>query len=213
MFLHVSLCPQEGESTWAGTHPRQVHPQTRYTPSRYPPDRYTPSDQVHPRDQVHPLAGTPWAGTPTRTRCTPRARYIPLGSSGCWEIRATSGRYASYWNAFLFNLISLHWQPLMSISYLNWQLPSHFVGITVQNETISTGDTAISLHTPVPFRVLQETFQFGKQGFLVSLELKFLSPPGKVSILGGEGRGEGWNSRLNKNGAFCGIFTFGFYSS
>ena len=25
------------------------------------------------------------------------------GSSACWEIRSTSGRYASYWNAYLFN--------------------------------------------------------------------------------------------------------------
>ena len=42
----------------------------------------TPPGQVHLR-QVHPLAGTP-----------PR-------SSACWEIRATRGRYASYWKAFL----------------------------------------------------------------------------------------------------------------
>ena len=26
------------------------------------------------------------------------------GTSACWEIWATSGRYASYWNAFLFNI-------------------------------------------------------------------------------------------------------------
>ena len=53
------------------------------------------------------------AGTPPGTRYTPRAgtppgRYTlqadtpPSRSSACWEIRATSGRYASYWNAFLF---------------------------------------------------------------------------------------------------------------
>ena len=34
---------------------------------------------------------------------TPRSRYPPRSSS-CWEIRATSGRYASYWNAYLFKL-------------------------------------------------------------------------------------------------------------
>ena len=28
------------------------------------------------------------------------------GSSACWEIRATSGRYASYWNAYLFFITS-----------------------------------------------------------------------------------------------------------
>ena len=41
-----------------------------------------------------PRADTPWgADTPPATD-TPR-------SSACWEIRATSGRYASYWNAYL----------------------------------------------------------------------------------------------------------------
>ena len=55
--------------------------------------------QVPPPGQVHPQTRyTPWAGT------TPG--YIPQGpgtpplSGACWEIRATSGRYASYWNAF-----------------------------------------------------------------------------------------------------------------
>ena len=33
----------------------------------------------------------------------PPGRYTPR-SSACWEIRATSGRYASYWNAFLFSM-------------------------------------------------------------------------------------------------------------
>ena len=49
----------------------------RYPP---PPGRYTP---------------LPQAGTPP-------GQVHPPGSSACWEIRATSGRYASYWNAFLF---------------------------------------------------------------------------------------------------------------
>ena len=72
----------------AGTPPRQVHPLGRYTPlGRYsprqvPPNRYT-------------LAGTPlgrytpWAGSPPAT--------VHAG------IQSTSGRYASYWNAFLLN--------------------------------------------------------------------------------------------------------------
>ena len=41
--------------------------------------------------QVHP----PWTGTPPQSG-------TPPGSSACWEIRATSRQYASYWNAFLF---------------------------------------------------------------------------------------------------------------
>ena len=45
-----------------------------------------PPDQVHPPpwDQVHPP---------------------PPGSNACREIRATSGRYSSYWNAFLCNIL------------------------------------------------------------------------------------------------------------
>ena len=85
------------------------------TPGRYtPPGAGTP-----PPGQVHPLLGryTPWAGTPSPGRYTPLGRYTPgqvhpwagtpyrqvhpPRSSACWDIRATSGRYASYWNALL----------------------------------------------------------------------------------------------------------------
>ena len=54
---------------------------------RYMPGRYTPR-QVTP-GQVHPLAGTPPAAT------------VHAG------IRSTSGRYASYWIAFLFTILKL----------------------------------------------------------------------------------------------------------
>ena len=53
-----------------------------------------------------PRAGTPPTPPPAGT---PPGRYTsgrytpPPGSSACWEIRATSGWYASYWNAFLFS--------------------------------------------------------------------------------------------------------------
>ena len=48
-----------------------------------------------PPGQVHPPG-----------RYTPQTRYnLPAGSSACWEIRATSGRYASYGNAFLFTFV------------------------------------------------------------------------------------------------------------
>ena len=36
---------------------------------------------------------------------TPTADTPPPESSACWDIRATSGWYASYWNAFLFFLL------------------------------------------------------------------------------------------------------------
>ena len=111
----------------AGTPPqdqRQVPP-SRYTPGtrgRYTPpgpETGTPPQgqrQVHlqgpeagtpPWDQrqVHPPAGTPPTGT------SPQQVHSPAGTppwqvhpqcSACWEIRVTSGRYASYWNAILF---------------------------------------------------------------------------------------------------------------
>ena len=49
-------------------------------------DQEPPQDRHPPRDQAHP----PGPGTP------------PSRSRACWEIRSTSGWYASYWNAFFF---------------------------------------------------------------------------------------------------------------
>ena len=127
MFLHPSVShsvhggggqclgrytPGTGYTPWDQVHPQdQVHPPgTRYTPWNqvHPPrTRYTPRDQVPPQDQVHP-PGTrytpqdqvhpPGPGTPLRDQVHPPR---------CREIRATSGRYASYWNAFLFRYTCL----------------------------------------------------------------------------------------------------------
>ena len=66
-------------------------------------------DSVH-RGGVCPIAC--WDRPPS-----PRSRHPPPEEdtpgeqtpqySACWEIRATSGRYASYWNAILFILLLL----------------------------------------------------------------------------------------------------------
>ena len=39
--------------------------------------------------------------------CLPqcRGRHPPPRSSACWEIRATSGRYESYWNAYFLSCV------------------------------------------------------------------------------------------------------------
>ena len=104
-----------GGSTWAGTPcrytPRQVHPQTGTPHPRQvhlTPGRYTPW-QVHP-----PGRYTPWAGSPLGKYTHPLDRYtLQAGtspqSSACWEIWATSRRYTSYWNAFLFSLSVWIW--------------------------------------------------------------------------------------------------------
>ena len=64
-----------------------------------------------PLRQIPPEQTPPWANTPSGQtlplgRHPPMQTPHPLGRhplhSACWEIRATSGRYASYWNAYLF---------------------------------------------------------------------------------------------------------------
>ena len=78
----------------------QVHPPGPGTPPR---TRYTPQVRYTPLDQVH----LPGPGTPPGPGTSPRTRYTPPGPGtppGTREIRSTRGRYASYWNAFLFCL-------------------------------------------------------------------------------------------------------------
>ena len=107
------MCLSTGGREYLGRyHPGQVHP---------PGTRYTPWAGTSPWDQLHPPTHPPpWSDTPPRTRYTPLGPGTPPGQvhpppqgpgtpprttyppcSACWEIRATSGRYASYWNAFL----------------------------------------------------------------------------------------------------------------
>ena len=77
------FCPRGGGGQYLGRYPPGPGTPSRAgTPpgTRYPPGRYTPRRTRYPR-----------AGTPP--------------SSACWEIRATSGRYASYWNAYLFGKV------------------------------------------------------------------------------------------------------------
>ena len=78
-----------GRSTWAGTPRDRVG-----TPPR--PDSYSP----RPGRYTPLLPGRYPLGT--RQVHSPGTRQVPRPpSSTCWEIRATSGRYTSYWNAFL----------------------------------------------------------------------------------------------------------------
>ena len=124
ILLHLSVILFTGGSTWAGTPLGQVHPLAGTPPGqvtalgRYTPLAGTPPGQVHPLGrytpkQVHPLGRYPHPSplgryTPRLGRYTPRQVHPPgqvhplPRSSACWEIRATSGWYASYWNSFLF---------------------------------------------------------------------------------------------------------------
>ena len=75
------LGPPRNRPPRPGTHPQSRHPRTRY-----------PS----------------WVRTPSLDQATPGSRHPPGAdtprSSACWEIRSTSGRYASYWNAILWQI-------------------------------------------------------------------------------------------------------------
>ena len=75
-YHHPSPPPPE-----AGTSPEQTPPRSR-----------------HPREQTPPLPGSrpPRAVSPPGSKHPPRSRQPPLADGYC------CGRYASYWNAFLF---------------------------------------------------------------------------------------------------------------
>ena len=77
------------------TPPDRAHPPRPDTPrTRHPPSRHTPRTRHTPPDQAH----TPGPGTPP-----PGANNPPREADA--SIRSMSGRYASYWSAFLFTLI------------------------------------------------------------------------------------------------------------
>ena len=106
--------PREQTSPWeqtppgADTHQEQTPPRAdtlqEQTPpqSRHPLGADTPKTDP-PRANIHPLEQTP-----------PRSRHSPPGKQtppkppsrkADYGIRSTSGRYASYWNAFLFSIV------------------------------------------------------------------------------------------------------------
>ena len=106
LCFYTCLSVHRGE--YLGSTPRdQVHPPGPGTP---PGTRYTPRDQVHP-----PEPGTP-PGTryppPPWTRYTPQDQIQPPGTRYTPPRPSTPlppgdgyccGRYASYWNAFLYS--------------------------------------------------------------------------------------------------------------
>ena len=110
MFLHLSviLFTGDGGSTWACTPPpgqaKQVHPPAG-----------TPPGQVHPpavSGQVHPP--TPIAGTPPGQVHPPTA----------WAGTPTPYRYASYWNALLYNMHIVNWthEHVYCLLEMEWHL-------------------------------------------------------------------------------------------
>ena len=86
--------PPGADPPGADTHPPGADtPQSRH-PLRSSPLEQTPPPSRPPWEQTPPGADTPSGADPPREADTPP----PEADSG---IRSTSGRYASYWNAFL----------------------------------------------------------------------------------------------------------------
>ena len=92
IFLQACVCPREGGLPQC---------MLEYAPpgadTRLPSICHTPNfEQTPPRGEYPPEQTPSWEQTPPRSR-------IPPGTDS--SIRSTSGRYASYWNAFLFKNI------------------------------------------------------------------------------------------------------------
>ena len=93
---------------WDTHPPGQTHPWA--DPPGQTPLGQTPLGQTHPWSRHPPPPGRhPLGRNPAGQ--TPPWADTPLHSA-CWEIRATNGRYASYWNAFLFILFLTHLHKL-----------------------------------------------------------------------------------------------------
>ena len=78
-------------------HPEQTPPRADIPLGADPQSRHLPGTDI-PREQKPPRSRHP-----PRSR-SPQSRHLPgvdtPQSSACWEIRATSGQYASYWLQF-----------------------------------------------------------------------------------------------------------------
>ena len=88
--IPLSRHPWSRHPLGADTHPGADTPRSKHPPEQTPPRADTPWSR-HPREQTPPRADTPPEQTPPS----------PGADSG---IRSMSGRYASYWNAFLYKI-------------------------------------------------------------------------------------------------------------
>ena len=124
VFTRVCHSVNTGGGVFASVHAGIPSPRSRHPP----PGADPPGTDTPPRSRHTPGADTPQEQTPPGSRPhlganTPPGSRHPLpppeADSG---IRSMSGRYASYWNAFLFkNINSLHWTHRRKYSEMfNW---------------------------------------------------------------------------------------------
>ena len=93
--------------------PCHAHPQATYAPLPHtPPAMPAPP----PHMPASPAMHTPWATHPPRP-CTPPVTHAPLPCipPRHYDMWSMSGRYASYWNAFLYQVRTLTHLKIVSI--------------------------------------------------------------------------------------------------
>ena len=112
MFLQASVILSTGggvclSACWDASPPRDQRPTPQ--PGRHPPGPETPPDQaytphLHPSGPETPpdQADPPGNRDPPTRQIPPRDQRPPPPRKADASIRSMSGRYASYWNAFLF---------------------------------------------------------------------------------------------------------------
>ena len=87
---------------WDTTPEIRKPPWEQAPPGSRSPGAGTPPKAGTPREQTPPQAGTPRSRHPPEQAPPQEQTPPPPQHRACWEIRSTSGRYASYWNAILF---------------------------------------------------------------------------------------------------------------
>ena len=125
MFLQLSVSHSVHKggvclSAWWDTHPQKQTPPGSRHPlgSRQPSGKQTPPQKQTALGSRHPSGKQ----TPPGGRHPPKVN-TPL-CSACWEIRATRGQYASYWNAYLFGIIFSHKLHENEKKVLRWRRTS-----------------------------------------------------------------------------------------
>ena len=96
MFLHLSVSHSVHRGGVCLSASWYIHPPQSRHPAFW--------EQTPPRSR-HPIgADTHSPGSRHPPEQTPPGAEPPRADTACWDIRATSGRYASYWNACLLVL-------------------------------------------------------------------------------------------------------------